>query len=59
MTLPALAAARLVVVAAFGAAKAPVMREALREPSSRLPVALVLRRAQAALVLLDPAAAQA
>jgi 6-phosphogluconolactonase len=59
LTLPALAAARLVVVAAFGAAKAPVMREALRDPASRLPVALVLRRAQAALVLLDPAAAQA
>ena len=57
LTLPALAAARLLVVAAFGAAKAPVMREALDDPASRLPVALALRQAREALVLLDPAAA--
>ena len=57
LTLPALAGARLLVVAAIGAAKAEVMREALEDPASRLPVALALRRASKALVLLDPAAA--
>jgi 6-phosphogluconolactonase len=57
LTLPALAAARLLVVAAFGAAKAKVVREALEDPASRLPVALALRQARQALVLLDPAAA--
>ncbi len=57
LTLPALAAARLLVVAAFGAAKAAVMREALEDPASRFPVALALRQAKQALVLLDPAAA--
>jgi len=57
LTLPALAAARLLVVASFGEAKAGVMREALEDPASRLPVALALRRAPRALVLLDPPAA--
>lgn len=57
LTLPALAAARLLVVAAFGEAKAPVLREALHDPRSPLPVAMALRRASRALVLLDPAAA--
>ena len=57
LTLPALAAAHLLVVAAFGAAKAAVMREALEDPASQLPVALALRRATLALVLLDPPAA--
>jgi 6-phosphogluconolactonase len=57
LTLPALAAARLLVVAAFGGAKAAVMREALEDPSSRLPVALAVRSAPRTLVLLDPAAA--
>ena len=59
LTLPALAAARLVVVAAFGEAKAGVLGEALRDPRSRLPVAQVLRRAAPSLVLADPAAATA
>lgn len=57
LTLPALFSARLVVVAAFGEAKAAVMREALEDAASRLPVALALRGAKQALVLLDPAAA--
>lgn len=57
LTLPTLAAARLVVVAALGAAKARVMREALGDRSSDLPVARVLRGAQSSLVLLDPEAA--
>jgi 6-phosphogluconolactonase len=57
LTLPALAASRLVVAAAFGRAKAPALAEALRDARSGLPLALVLRRANASLVLLDPAAA--
>ncbi len=58
LTLPALFGARLLVVAAFGSAKAAVMAEALGERASSLPVAQVLRRARRALVLLDPAAAR-
>ena len=57
LTLPALAAARLLVVAAFGQAKAAVVREALHDLESNLPLALALRRAPQSLVLLDPAAA--
>ena len=57
LTLPTLAAARLVVVAAFGGAKAEPVREALDDPASRLPVALLARHASHALFLLDPAAA--
>lgn len=57
-TLPTLAAGRLIVVAAFGEEKARVVRAALEDRDSSLPLALVLRRAQKALVLLDgPAAA--
>ena len=57
LTLPVLAAARLVVVAAFGASKAEVVRAALDEAQSPLPVARVARSAAAALFLLDPEAA--
>ena len=57
LTLPALAAARLVVVAAFGAGKAEVIHAALEEAPSPLPVARVARSAAAALFLLDPEAA--
>ncbi|HEV8239951.1 MAG TPA: 6-phosphogluconolactonase [Thermoanaerobaculia bacterium] len=57
LTLPALFAARLLVVAAFGAAKAAVIAEALGDPASRLPVARVLAAAERSLVLLDAAAA--
>jgi 6-phosphogluconolactonase len=57
LTLAALAAARLLVVGAFGAGKAAVMREALDDEKSNLPLALALRRAPRSLVLLDPAAA--
>ena len=57
LTLPALAAATLIVVAAFGEAKAPVVREALEDRHSSLPLALVLARAHRALVLLDRSAA--
>ena len=59
LTLPALRQARLLVVAAFGAAKADVVRRALRDPGARLPVALALRQAARALVLLDAASASA
>jgi 6-phosphogluconolactonase len=58
LTLPALFGARLLVVAAFGSAKAAVMADALGARASSLPVAKVLRRAPRALVLLDPAAAR-
>jgi 6-phosphogluconolactonase len=58
LTLPTLASAELVVVAAFGDAKARVVREALHEgEGSSLPVSILLRRASRALVLLDPPAA--
>jgi 6-phosphogluconolactonase len=57
LTLPALASARLLVVAAFGGSKAAVVREALEEPSSDLPLSLALRRAQRSLLLLDSGAA--
>jgi 6-phosphogluconolactonase len=57
LTLPALQRARLVVVAGFGAAKSEVMRAAVCDPESALPVALVLRQASDAWLLLDPPAA--
>jgi 6-phosphogluconolactonase len=57
LTLPVLASARLLVVAALGEAKAAAMGRALHDQSSLLPVALALRAARAALVLLDPPAA--
>jgi len=57
LTLPALRRARCVAVAAFGAAKADVVAEAVGNPDSTLPVALVVRQARDAWLLLDPAAA--
>jgi 6-phosphogluconolactonase len=57
LTLPTLAGARLVVVAALSAGKAAAMAAALGDPSSELPVAMVLRGARRSLVLLDPSAA--
>lgn len=58
-TLRPLAEARLLCLAAFGEAKAEVVREALNDETSELPVALALRGAERAWVLLDPAAAGA
>jgi 6-phosphogluconolactonase len=55
LTLPTLAAADLVVVAAFGKTKADLVGAALRDPASTLPVARALRQARRALVLLDRA----
>ena len=57
LTLPTLAAARLVVVAATGAAKAAVVKAAQEQPESQLPLALVTRRAERVVYLLDLAAA--
>jgi len=56
LTLPALADA-FIVIAAFGASKAPVIREALKNPDSHLPVSRAARVAQRALFLLDEDAA--
>jgi 6-phosphogluconolactonase/glucosamine-6-phosphate isomerase/deaminase len=56
LTLVALARAGLVCVAAFGAAKAVAVREAI-DADSPLPAARALRGGERALVLLDPSAA--
>jgi 6-phosphogluconolactonase len=58
LTLRALAAADVVWVAAFGEAKAEVVRAALEDPRSPLPVARVAREAKQAWFLLDPEAAR-
>lgn len=58
LTLPALEAAELVVVAALGRSKAAAVRLALHDPQSSLPLALVTRRARRSLFLLDPEAAE-
>jgi 6-phosphogluconolactonase len=57
LTLPVLAAAEHVVIAATGAAKAEILQVAISEPESTLPVAIVARRARRVTFLLDPAAA--
>ena len=57
LTLPTLAAAEMIVVAAIGRTKAQVVREALCESNSSLPLTLVLRRARSAVIFLDPEAA--
>lgn len=57
LTLPALRTAALVCVAAFGAAKATALCEAIESPASTLPVALAARGGRHALFLLDAAAA--
>jgi 6-phosphogluconolactonase len=59
LTLPVLAAAEQVVVVALGRGKAAIVREAIEDPDSALPVALVARQARRALFLLDPDAASA
>jgi len=57
LTLPVLTAARVVVIGAFGASKAGIVRLAIEEKESRLPAALVARGAPRAVWLLDAAAA--
>jgi 6-phosphogluconolactonase len=59
LTMPVLAAARALWVVAFGASKAPVVREAAEREDSRLPVAIALRSGPPSLLLLDPDAASA
>jgi len=58
LTLPSLAAAELVVVAALGDTKASAVRDALEDGTSSSPLALVRRRARRTVVLLDPPAAR-
>jgi 6-phosphogluconolactonase len=53
LTLPVLARAGLVVVAALGASKAAAMRAALHDTGAHTPVAELLRSASSSLVLLD------
>jgi 6-phosphogluconolactonase len=57
LTLPVLAAARRVAVAAFGTAKAVAIRDALRDPAAQTPLALLLRQAGDVMLLLDDGAA--
>ena len=59
LSLDVLASAREVIVAAFGFAKAPALADALQNPASELPLALLLRRAGRATVMLDEEAASA
>jgi 6-phosphogluconolactonase len=57
LTLPALAHASLIVIAAFGAEKAAVIDEASNSAHSDLPVARAARLGRETLFLLDPPAA--
>jgi len=57
LTLPTLLEARAVIVVATGASKAEVLRAAVEDPRSTLPVAIVLRGAAQATLILDAAAA--
>jgi 6-phosphogluconolactonase len=59
LSLDVLAGAREVIVAAFGTAKAAAMAQVLQDPESELPLALLLRRAPRATVMLDEEAASA
>ncbi len=58
LTLPAIAAARWLVVTAQGESKAAAVAAALREPGSRLPLALAFANAQRSWLLLDREAAR-
>jgi 6-phosphogluconolactonase len=58
LTLPVLTAAELVVVVALGRGKAEVIRAAIEDAASALPVALVARQARRTALLLDPDAAR-
>ena len=57
LSLDVLASAHEVIVAAFGVSKAAAVAEALQDPASELPLALLLRRAGRATVMLDEDAA--
>ena len=53
LTLPVLASAGVLIVGAFGASKAAVMRDAIHTSHAATPIAELLRRARSSLVLLD------
>jgi 6-phosphogluconolactonase len=57
LTMPALADAERLVVAAFGESKAEALRTAVEQAESSLPLAAALRRSRRPLVLADRAAA--
>jgi 6-phosphogluconolactonase len=57
LTLPMLASARHVVVAAMGGEKASAIAESVQDPASPLPLARLLRRATRVTMLLDAEAA--
>ena len=57
LTMVVLAAARALWVVAFGASKAPAVREAVERSGSPLPVARALRSGPPSFLLLDPEAA--
>ena len=56
-TMLPLELAGTICVAGFGDSKAQAIRAAVEEPDSQIPVALVVRAARRALLLVDPAAA--
>jgi 6-phosphogluconolactonase len=58
LTMPVLVAADVVIVVALGHGKAEIIRAALEDEASALPVALVARQAPRALFLLDREAAR-
>jgi len=53
LSLPLLSASRMLVMAAFGTGKAPVVRTVMRDAGSRLPAARLLRRVSDATVMVD------
>lgn len=53
LTLPVITGAELVIVVALGRGKAEIIRSAIEDPGSTLPVALVARQARRAIFLLD------
>jgi len=57
LTLASLHHARFIALAAFGSAKAEVVREVLENPQSPLPAARVLQLANESVAFLDPDAA--
>jgi len=59
LTMPVLATARAIWVGAFGKQKAPIIREAIEDPISQLPVALAVRSGPPAVFFLDADAASA
>jgi 6-phosphogluconolactonase/glucosamine-6-phosphate isomerase/deaminase len=56
-TMLPLELAEMICVAGFGDSKAAAIRAAVEAPDSQIPVALALRAARRALILVDPPAA--